>query len=73
MNGYLNGVMKQIHQVDYYYNLNISLYLYKMIYYTYRALDDTMNTYINVVTFSLYMIGAIILIAYCDKLKSKNK
>ena len=44
-----------------------------MIYYTYRVLDDTMNTYINLVTFSLYMIGAIILIAYCDKLKSKNK
>ena len=36
MNGYLNGVMKQIHRVDY-YNLNISLHLYKNdISYLYR-------------------------------------
>ena len=37
MNGYLNGVMKQIHRVDYYYNLNKSLHLYKNdISYLYR-------------------------------------
>mgnify|MGYP000686920100 CR=1 FL=1 len=44
-----------------------------MIYHTYRVIDDNANTYINLLILSLYMLCATILIAYCDKLKSKNK
>ena len=44
-----------------------------MIYHTYRELDYNANTNINLLILSLYMLGATILIAYCDKLKSKNK
>lgn len=44
-----------------------------MIYHTYRVLDDNSNTYINLLILSFYMMGATILIAYCDKLKSKHK
>lgn len=44
-----------------------------MIYHSYKPLDETNNTYLNFLVISFYMLGATILISYCDKLKSKNK